>query len=523
MPKAESPALFLNLEIWRPSRPAAREDFFTRYSFPEFSLEQTNKSVKQAVNETTPTSDLAGSYYNGHAQSNEMDEADPVPLGMGEARTDQFELESTREALPAKRQDEFVPLEPTTLAQSKLTVNDVEPLLLKTLLNAGSATGRRLAEQIRLPFGLVHGILDGLKHQMLVSYKNAAAMGDYEYELSQAGTERARRFSDQCTYFGAAPVALEDYVDSVAKQALRKAKPRFRDVRAGFSDLLLAPEVISNIGQAVNAGQSLFLYGAPGNGKTSIAERLMRCVGEAIWIPRTIAVGREIIRLFDPTSHNELPSEESEDLLKSTRIDQRWVRIQRPTVVVGGELTLEHLEVTTNSTTGIHEAPLQFKANCGALVIDDFGRQRISKAQLLNRWIVPMEKRIDHLALPSGRQFNVPFEQLLVFATNLDPKQLVDEAFLRRIPYKIEVCDPSEEDFALLFDQQSAAMGLPRNPNAASYLISEHFLTAGRPFRFCYVRDLLERVQNFCEFHERPLELSEEVLDTAVSSYFAGL
>jgi predicted ATPase with chaperone activity len=348
-------------------------------------------------------------------------------------------------------------------------------------------------------------------------------MSDYEYELSQTGFERARRFSEQCTYCGAAPVVLTDYVSGIEEQSIRKQKPRLSDLCGAFADLLLPPAVISQIGQAVHAGKGLFLYGAPGNGKTSIAERVAKALGRPLWIPRTVSVSGEIIRLFDSSTHEELPLPTSGQLFDQTPIDKRWVRIRRPTIVAGGEMTLEHLELTRNPATGVNESPLQMKSNGGVLVIDDFGRQRASTAEVLNRWIVPLEKGFDFLNLPSGRQIQIPFDQLLVFATNLEPRHLVDEAFLRRIPYKIEVTDPNDKLFRDLFRRMAPKLGMEFSDAAYEHLLARHFVAKGRALRYCHARDLLQQVKTFCDFHERPGEMSPETVDIAATNYFAGL
>jgi hypothetical protein len=204
-------------------------------------------------------------------------------------------------------------------------------------------------------------------------------------------------------------------------------------------------------------------------------------------------------------------------------VDQRWIRIRRPTIVVGGELTLESLEIKTNTNTGIGEAPLQMKSNGGTLVIDDFGRQRCSTDELLNRWIVPLETGYDYLNLASGRKIQVPFDQLIVFSTNLEPAALVDEAFLRRIPYKLDVQDPSEPQFRELFQLSASSMGIACRSEMVDYLIDTHYQRAGRPLRFCHPRDLLRQVSNFCSFHEVPREVTRQNLDAAVKNYFAAI
>ena len=419
---------------------------------------------------------------------------------------------------------EWMPAEPRTLAEAGLSETDIEALVLRLIRADGPTVGRRIAEQVRLPFGLVAEVLRGLKAQMLVGYSNQAAMGDFEYDLTEDGQKKARWLTDRCTYCGAAPVPLQDYIASVDRQSSRKVKPKLADLCAAFADLSLAPSLISQIGQAVFAGRALFLYGQPGNGKTSIAERVIRGMSPYIWIPRTITVTGEIIRLFDPANHEEAPlTDPSGSLLDSLRYDRRWVRIRRPNIVVGGELKLDQLEITNNPATGIIESPIQLKSNCGALVVDDFGRQRCSTSELLNRWIIPLEKGHDYLNLPSGRQIQVPFDQLLVFSTNIEPRTLVDEAFLRRIPYKIELADPSPREFRELVEQWTSRLGLEFQEEAADYLLTKHFAETGRPLRYCQPRDLMLQVKAFCEFHDLPLVLTIKALDVAVKNYFAGL
>lgn len=418
----------------------------------------------------------------------------------------------------------FFPPEPATLDDTGLSATDVEALILKLLLTSGPTPGRRIAEQLRLPFGLVAEQLRALKAQMLLNYKNQAAMGDYEYELSEDGQKRSRWYAERCTYCGSAPVPLENYIVSVARQSVAKVRPKLGDLCAAFGDLTLSPTVLSQIGQAVYAGRGMFLYGQPGNGKTSIAERIVRAVSQSIWIPRTITVTGEIIRLFDPANHEEMPLTTPQgQLLDMLRFDRRWVRIRRPSIIVGGELKLEQLEITNNPVTGILEAPVQLKSNCGALVVDDFGRQRCSTDELLNRWIIPLEKGHDYLNLPSGRQIQVPFDQLLVFSTNLEPHKLVDEAFLRRIPYKIEVTDPTPREFRDLIKVWCGRLALEYNDEAVEHLLARHYGESSRPLRFCHPRDLLLQVKSFCDFHDLAPTLSPKAFDVAVRNYFAGL
>lgn len=417
----------------------------------------------------------------------------------------------------------FFPQLPETLEETGLEFRDLFPLILRNLFLHGYQSGAHVARQLRLPFGFVEPVLQNLKSDQLVAHRGSAPGSDYVYELTPRGHEQARMMLERSTYCGAAPVSLEDYVASVMRQSIRNQPPGLQDVSAAFSDMVVSRLLLGQIGQAVASGRACLLFGPPGNGKSSIAQRVMRAVDPVIWIPRALAIGGEVIRVFDPTVHQELPVPAPESLTTDGQPDERWVRIARPTITVGGELTLEHLEATLNPVTRIIEAPIHIKSNCGALVIDDFGRQRVGVEQLLNRWIIPMDRRVDFVNLPSGRQVRLPFEQLLVFATNLDPHQLCEEAFLRRIPYKIEVFDPTEAQFRNLFELRRQQMGFEFQPGILDYLVEYHYKRAGRPFRFCHVTDLLDQARDFCQFHERPLVFNRDIAEIAVLNYFSAM
>ena len=415
----------------------------------------------------------------------------------------------------------FVPLEPSSFKETGLTDTEIEALILKFLLNRGSATGREIADQVKLPFKLIDELLREMKADQTLVYRGSASMNDYQYLITELGRERGRRVYQQCTFFGAAPVSLGDYVASVEAQSLTRQHPSVDDLRRAFSDLLLSQRMLNRLGPAINSGRGLFLYGAPGNGKTSIAERVTEAFGQHIWIPRSLGIDGEIIRLYDPSHHVQVPLEKGNSLLHMNEIDRRWIRIRRPTIVVGGELTMANLEVTCSPTTHISESPVQMKSNCGTLVIDDFGRQRIQIDELLNRWIVPLEKRFDLLNLANGKKIEVPFDQLIIFATNLEPRDLVDEAFLRRIPYKIEVSDPTEDEFRELFRMMSVKLGFVYNEKPVNYLIEKHYNDVERSFRCCHPRDLLLQVHNFCAFQKVESEMTNANFDYAVENYFA--
>jgi DNA-binding PadR family transcriptional regulator len=416
---------------------------------------------------------------------------------------------------------DFSPIEPASLEEAGLTEPFVEALVLKYLLSRGSSTGREASDQVKLSFKIIDEMMRRMKSDQLLIYRANAPMNDYVYELTDMGRERARRFSEHCTYFGAAPVSLREYIASVHAQSLTKQHPTLTDLERAFEDLLLNKRMLHRLGPAINSGRGLFLYGAPGNGKSSIAERLTRAFGQYIWIPRALGVDGEVIRLYDPSNHERITTQKGPGLIEHEPVDRRWIRIRRPTIIVGGELTMASLEVTLNTSTKICEAPLQLKSNCGALVIDDFGRQRISTDELLNRWIVPLEKRVDYLNLPNGKKIEVPFDQLIVFSTNLQPKDLVDDAFLRRIPYKIDVIDPTEGEFRELFKLMAPKLGFEYREAAIDYLIEHHYLTAKRPFRCCQPRDLLLQIRNYCLFLGEPISMTPEYFDFAVENYFA--
>lgn len=416
---------------------------------------------------------------------------------------------------------EWFPKEPTTFQEAKLSESEVESLLLKCLMARGALTGRVLAAQVQLPFKMLDDLLRDMKSSQFVYYRGTAPMNDYEYDLTDLGRERARRLWDHCTYFGSAPVSIGEYVASVAAQSLTEQHPTSEDLKRAFHDLLLNQKMFARLGPAINSGRGLFLYGAPGNGKTSIAERVTLAFGQTIWVPRALGIDGEIIRLYDPINHEEMPLDGQSGLIDKRLIDKRWIRIRRPTIIVGGELTMESLEVANSPATGISEAPLQLKSNCGTLVIDDFGRQRMTTDVLLNRWIVPLEKRYDFLNLANGKKVQVPFDQLIVFSTNLEPKDLVDDAFLRRIPYKIDVGDPSEEEFRELFKIMCPKFGFEYSDEIIDYLLDTHYRKVNRPLRCCQPRDLLLQIKNHCLYSNLPMELSPENFDFAAQNYFA--
>jgi hypothetical protein len=454
--------------------------------------------------------------------ANELSDAklDALLGGLGTPTSDDAsaKLGAARRLAPL---GEFIPSEPTSFNELGISEAEVSILVLKYLLNCGRASGSKIAAQMRIPFRMIQAILAQMKSDLRIVYANATRVGgDFVCELTPAGAELARRHYKQSTYFGAIPVPLADYVAAIEAQSITRQTPGLNDVARALHDLLVNPKLTGRIAQALRAGGGMFFHGPAGNGKSSVAERITRAFGQHIWIPRAVYINGEILRLYDPLCHEELPLAGADTPL---RFDSRWIRIRRPTVVAGGELTLDRLDATLNNVTGICEAPIQMKSNCGTLVIDDFGRQRMVINELLNRWIVPLEKRVDFINLPSGRAVQIPFDQVIVFATNLEPRALVDEAFLRRIPYKIDFPDPSEAEFRELLGRSAGALGFPSHDDAVNHLVDRHYRATNRPFRFCHPRDLLLQVRYYCEVNGQPLQLSAEAFDVAVENYFSVL
>jgi predicted ATPase with chaperone activity len=418
--------------------------------------------------------------------------------------------------------DVFRPAEPQSLEQIGISPIVIETLICKYLLQIGSTSGRDIAQRLCIPFGILEDILLALRSRQMLVHQGQAAISDYCYALTEQGMARARAAMQACSYVGPVPVPLDDYVMSVEAQTIRAESARREQLLAAFRDISMEPELLDLLGPAVNSGAGLFLYGAPGNGKTTIAKRITHCFGQDIWIPRTLTEDGQFIKLFDAAFHE--PVEEAADsIFKTQHIDTRWIKIRRPTVVVGGELTMDNLEIRHDPVSNVSEASIQLKSNCGCLLIDDFGRQRVDPTDLLNRWIVPLEMRYDFLTLSTGKKIQVPFEQLIIFSTNLEPSDLADEAFLRRIPYKIEVKDPTVAEFAKLFEAACGTFGCRFVPEAVHYLIQTHYSAQRRPLRRCHARDLLAQIKNYCAYYNRPMELRPDYLDRVVKSYFTAL
>ncbi|MEX0642834.1 MAG: AAA family ATPase [Pirellulales bacterium] len=436
--------------------------------------------------------------------------------------TAQADLRDSRLLASLLTNDVFLPAEPQSLEETGVSPILIEMLICKYVMQVGSTSGREIAQRLCLPFGILEDVLLALRSRQVLVHQGQAQLNDYCYALTEQGLSRARAAMQACSYVGPVPVPLDDYVMSVDAQTIRAEAARREQLVAAFRGISVEPELFDLLGPAVNSGAGMFLYGAPGNGKTTIAKRITRCFGQHIWIPRTLCEDGQFIKLYDAACH-EAVEESEESIFKTGQVDHRWIKIRRPTVVVGGELTMDNLEIRYDPKSNVSEASLQLKSNCGCLLVDDFGRQRIDADKLLNRWIVPLESQVDYLTLATGKKIQVPFEQLIIFSTNLEPLDLADEAFLRRIPYKIEVKDPSLAEFSRLFEAACQAFGCRFFPEAVHYLIQTHYVPNRRPMRRCHARDLLAQIKNYCTYNGRPMELRPDYLDRVVKSYFTTI
>ncbi len=416
--------------------------------------------------------------------------------------------------------DVFWPVPPKTTAETGLCDSMLESLVCKQLLTVGTGSGRNIASQMCLPFGALEPLFTALRARQLLVHAGSAAFNDYYYSLTDKGRQHAQAYSHACSYIGPAPVPLMDYVISVDAQAISAEAVRREKFESAFRDISVTNELFDRLGPAVNSGAGMFLYGAPGNGKSTLAKKITMCFGQAIWVPHAIVDDGQVIKIFDASYHHPLKTQESGPV-QARESDQRWVRIKRPTVVVGGELTMDGLEIRHDPRSNVSEAPLQMKSNCGCLLIDDFGRQRIAPTELLNRWIVPLENRHDFLTLATGKKIQVPFEQLIIFSTNLEPADLVDEAFLRRIPYKIEISDPDEAEFHHLCELAAATYGIEYRRDAVEHLLAKHYRPLKRAMRRCHPRDLLKQILNYCTYRDITAEMRPDYFDRVASSYFA--
>jgi predicted ATPase with chaperone activity len=409
----------------------------------------------------------------------------------------------------------------------------LQDLVLKILYFQGYLSGFKIAEEITLPFtGLVDQILDALKREKYVEVKSSQmglGEGAYIYSITGAGIARAREALERSQYAGPAPVPIQVYNESVMRQGKSRPTITNRSIRQALSHLVLSERTFQRVGPAVNSGTSIFLYGPPGNGKTSVARSIGDMIlRESMWIPYAIYIDGQVVKLYDSVNHQLSHDEEGISsgtgaLRANVRRDPRWVHIRRPFIVVGGELTLEGLDLVFDDVNKFYEAPFQVKANGGILLIDDFGRQLVRPRDLLNRWIVPLENRIDFLTLHTGRKIDVPFDVLVVFSTNLPPKDLVDEAFLRRLRHKIEIGDPNYEEYREIFRRVAAQKRVSYNDQGLAYLLQEWYIKRGRKLRASHPRDLCDQIIDISRYFGVEPDMSQNMIDRAAEAYFVEI
>jgi predicted ATPase with chaperone activity len=419
--------------------------------------------------------------------------------------------------------DAIIPPVPETIEEAGLSESIIEQLILKNLFFKSEILGRDLASSIGFKFSLIEAIMESFKHQHLVQVKRSLGMGNASsvFTLSEAGRNLAREFLELNQYVGPAPVPLFQYSILVRKQRRKPGWLTPENLAQTYRRMVLTPELLARLGPAVGSGNSFLIYGQPGNGKTYLAEALVNLDDEYIYIPHALECQGHIVQVYDPIYHQRVDDEESYSVFAcEPSWDKRFVRCRRPFIVTGGELSLEMLDLTYNSTSKVYDAPFQVKANNGIYLIDDFGRQRATPAEVLNRWIVPMERRVDYLSFHSGGKMTVPFEAFLIFSTNLRPDQLGDEAFLRRIQYKMLMRSPDGAEFAEIFRQYCRTNELAFTEGQLERFIDRHYRRTAKPFRRCHPRDVLSHAVNLIHFEKRPHALTDELLDRAFASCF---
>jgi hypothetical protein len=412
----------------------------------------------------------------------------------------------------------FIPKEPATINETGLNRTFLTEHFLRILYNKGRATGRELADDLCLFYAIVEQIIIDLRKIEQIDIIGQKGYGDinYEYVLTPRGAEAAIAALMKTQYSGPCPVTLNEWIQSVKIQTVKNVKVTRRNIREAFDGLVIDESILNMVGPAVNSASSVMLFGFPGNGKTTIAERITHLMGDDIFIPQTIYADGAVIKMYDSIVHEKPRFPMADDV----EYDKRWIRISRPVVVVGGELTMEGLNLVYNATSRIYEAPFQMKANCGIFLIDDFGRQQVRVFDLLNRWIVPLEKRYDYLATVTGQKMQIPFDQLIMFSTNLDPKDLGDDALLRRIKFKFEIIDPTEDQFREIFKIMCKVRKVPYDDKAIDYLIAKWYKPDERPLRMCQPRDILDQLISIAKYNMETPALNADLIDAACLTYF---
>ncbi len=422
-------------------------------------------------------------------------------------------------------QECVVPPVPDRIEDTGLTGAMLEQLLLKILYFRGEVMGRDLALAVGLQYSIIEETMELLKRQHLVAVKRSLGIGNKSaiFALADAGRNLAREYLENNQYSGPAPVPLYQYTAVVRRQRQVESWLTHEALAGAFRHMVVSPEILAEMGPAVNAGKSFLIYGQPGNGKTALAEALNRIETTPVYIPYAIEYQGNIVQVFDPIYHQPIADEESifSAVSSEASYDRRWFRAKRPFIITGGELTMSMLDLSYNETSKIYDAPFQLKANNGFYLLDDFGRQIASPAEVLNRWIVPMERHVDYLNFRTGGKMTVPFEAFLIFSTNLHPEKLGDEAFLRRIQYKMFLGNPQESEYRQIFTKFCHARELAVEPAMLDAFIDKRYHGTRKPMRRCHPRDVISHAIDLMNFGRLPYELNLPVLDRAWESCFA--
>jgi len=409
------------------------------------------------------------------------------------------------------------PKVPQNINETGLELSFIADLVIKHVMFLGEFTLPDVVSRVKLPIGVLNSAIEVLRNNYLIEVKGASQLGtiSYKYAISNKGKIRGTDLLNICRYVGPAPVTLGQYQDVTQMQSVKNILVREDTLRDAFSYIVVDEKLLQRIGPAISSGRAIFLYGPSGNGKTTIAEAIGKVLPDNIYIPYAVLVGGEIVVVFDSANHKPV-----ETVVGTDDADKRWAQIHRPVVVAGGELTLKTLDLEFNPISKFYEAPLQMKANNGLFIIDDFGRQQINPQQLINRWIVPLERRIDLLTLHTGMKFEIPFDQLVVFSTNIEPKELVDGAFLRRIRYKIKIDHPTLEQYKEIFRKVCEKSGIGFNHKVFDYLISNYYERFNVNFDACHPRDIIDHIIDHAHYSGRAPQMLIENIDTAWKNYF---
>jgi DNA-binding MarR family transcriptional regulator len=437
----------------------------------------------------------------------------------------QQEAEKGEQPRPADITDAITPPVPESIEETGIPPSIIEHLILKYLYFRGDLLGREIASSLGLKFSLIDELLETLKRQHYVGVKKSLGIGNSSgvFALTESGRSLTREYLENNLYQGPAPVPLYQYTEVVKRQKLRDNWLNPSLLKEAFRHLVVEQDILAQIGPAVNASKSFLIYGQPGNGKTALAESLFKVDSDPIYMPYAIECQGNIVQLYDPIYHQKI---EDQDMEFSAAIslqlpyDGRWFKCRRPCIITGGELTLDMLDLSYNKVSKVYDAPFQLKSNNGIYLLDDFGRQKCSPAEILNRWIVPMERHTDYLSFQAGGKMTVPFQAFLIFSTNLRPDQLGDEAFLRRIQYKMFLRNPRQEEFITIFERFAASKKLDCPPGLTASFVEKHYVKGGKRYRRCHPRDVISHAIDIIHFENLPMALNEDVLDRAFHSCF---